>query len=878
MTIAQERLKQFQQRFYKSPVYKLIQRSKNTVKPKNKTSVGAGSKEGSAGLRKDGSSVIQSGSSGRTSTKSENTQLNNAPIVFKSKDQPILVTWQDKETGETKKVHTSVGYLDKLQNQGNIMSVYDYNKRKTIWTNSGGVGLKDNAVFITQHESLHQEAQTEAYADRPVGWSPVREIKVKPKKGWNQPINEARKFTEYETGTFSPFVETPQVVTKTITLSEYKGELSSNIDILKGQESTPEIKKSISSLEKELDKTKDWHPDTKITKKGRVNVTYDFSFPYAGAEKYGTYKSMIVDKQGNYKFDVLLATSFTGEDFLGLKSAYYQATGQRSKVIDTKIQAIHGTKSKSFGEFYFSSPMGVIGTTSVVAPALGYTTGTISAVSVKAGTILKGAMGVGFTGLAVKETAPVVTKALKTGDYGNLVGTGATLGLSIATGLTGYKMGYTAGYGRAEAYLYGKATYKAGSVEMIRFKSGMKIIRNLQFVKSGKADGLNLYKDIARLDPKTASDVLGYLKANPKTVIGGSGASYTQIYGARQPRDVDLLVKQVGQAKGYIKGGSHVVDIHGFDMGGKGGRYLGFGMETQSPIKIGDFKYMRAGEQLARKGLSSIMVEKRYRHGIFKGFSSKGTMNAPKDIFDFVTHSKSLIGSAKSSRNPLNWYRGDIAQKNLTTFLNPKSSPSYGKTGGILNRTVTNIAKTSFKTPDISTSVTNIAKTSFKTPDISTSYGGYNYGYGKSLYSMPIATGYTSSSYVKPLSMSYTPANVKPYISSKMSYQKNIVNYPNINKMPNINYNYKSNTKKGYTPTIPKIPQSYPKSSSYKPSYNVNPSINLMSSPRKKAIMPQKGISRRKSREFEPKSMSLRYFFREFGDVNLNKYLKEVKI
>lgn len=866
--IIQQRLKQLQQKISSNPVIKQAyiqsQAKKTTSK---KTSVGSGSSSGSAGLRKDGSSVVvQSGSSGGHLTGSKNTTPTDETITVKSMNQPVIIEWQDKKTGDINKAHTTYSNIDKFQtNNKQILSLYDYNKRKTVWKaipDSGGVGLKDENVYITQHPSLHQEVQSKVYQDKPSGWSPVREIKKAPNKpDLNTGINERRAYTDYQAGVIDPFVSKPQTVKEELNLESYKSELQTKISMVKDQPQTPETRGILRNLESALNQSSGFHPDTKIVKEGRVNVKYVFKFPYAGAEKYIYYKSMVVDSKGSYKPDVLLATAFTGEDFLGLKSAYYQITGQRSKVIDTKIQAIHGTKSKSFTEFYFSSPMGVIGTTSVGASALGYATGTVSAVSVKAGTVLKGVMGVGFTGYAVKENIPVVSKAIKTGDYGNVVTSASTLGLSIATGFTGYKMGYTAGYGRAEAYLYGKATYKAGSVDMIRFKSGMKIIRNLQFVKSGKADGLNLYKDIARLDPKIASDVLGYLKANPKTVIGGSGASYTQIYGARQPRDIDLLVKQVGQAKGYIKGGSHVVDIHGFDMGGKGGRYLRFGVETQSPIKIGDFRYMRAGEQLARKGISSIMVETRYRHGLFEGFSSKGTMQAPKDIFDFVTHAKSLIGSTKTSRNPLNLYRGTVAQKNLDIFLNPRSSSSYGKTGGILNKTITNIAVKSFKTPT------------------TLSYGGYGYGYGKSLYSMPIATGYKPSSYIKPLTMSYTPSVInKPYTATKTNYKKSYINMPNINKISNINYYNKTSDKKGYVPSIPKMPMSYPKTTSYKPSYSILPSVSLMSSPSKKAKMPQNLFSRRKSREFDVKSMPLRYYFREFGDIDLNKYLKEVKI
>jgi len=522
----------------------------------------------------------------------------------------------------------------------------------------------------------------------------------------------------------------------------------------------------------------DWHPDTRIrtvrNKKG--DKTYQVDFPFTGAEHYYSTKKKVKEEG----FLGYLGTAFTPSDFLGLKSAYYMATGQKDKAWETKVSAVEDTK-RPFHEFYLSSPMGVIGISTVTAFGVGSGVGSLSAISSTAGKATSYALGVGFTAKTAMDVAPVVKNAFYSGDYGNLLNTGSSLGLSVASGVSGFKSGYNIGYGRTSAFLYARSTYSPGSAEYIRFKNTLKTARNLQYVKSKNIEPLDFTKDIMRLDSKTAESVISYLQKNPKSVIGGSGSQYAQTsknlwykYRNIKPRDIDLLVKDVKSGKAYIKAATHEVDIHGFDFGGKSGRSLSFGFESQRSIKIGKYKYMRLGEQLSRKGISSVMKETQYRWF--------------KDVPDFKMVSEQLISSASSSKNPLNWFRASSASKSFKYVLNPKSSPSFGKSSNIFSNAASSFAK-KFYNPK-----------SFFKPS-SSSYGYYSsmsypsYGY----------VGYNSPSYVSLVKdLSYTPSisksiSYKPVISSSFYKPSNIIHNVSI-----------SNTTKNYD-KVTKPDKSFPK-------------------------------------------------------------------
>jgi len=291
----------------------------------------------------------------------------------------------------------------------------------------------------------------------------------------------------------------------------------------------------------------------------------------------------------------------------------------------------------------------------VIGISAGAGIGAVKAVSVGAGTVAE-------TELLVQSIHHIGKSV-----YEEPVGTLVSLGISMPFVIPGYRVGHRFGYGRTEAYLYGKHTYKPGSAELIRFKSALKVSRRLQNVRSLKMRPLDITRDIMRMDPRTT--------------IGGSAASRTQIIGARQPRDLDIFVrrrldvflgskKEIVSAKKYIgkirtPTGKHLVDIHGTEMF-KPGRYHRFGFVSKKPVRIGEFKFFRAGEQLFRKAVASVTKEAQYRWF--------------KDIPDFITYAKSQIVSAK--KHWWTYWKGVSGKKHLDLFLHPEKAPSYGKVTG----------------------------------------------------------------------------------------------------------------------------------------------------------------------------------------------------
>ena len=512
---------------------------------------------------------------------------------------------------------------------------------------------------------------------------------------------------------------------------------------------------------------KEAHPDTRFIK---TDIGYDIKFPFAGAEKYRTHKKTL--KRGGPILG--FATALTGADPLGLKSAYYTATGQKEKVIQTKIEALHGVGEAKKGgwkaaEWYLSMPTTQIGLAAIGGEVIGAGTGAVQATSwgtkalfvsrgvtsvgkplytITASTLLKTGIGVGFGGMAIKETAPIVFKAFDTGDWSDVVSTGGVAALSLTAGISGYKKGYGTGFGRTESYLYGKAAYKPGSSEYIRFKSALKVARKLEGIKSHKAKPLDIAKDIMRLDTKSAKATIKFLEKHPKTTIGGSAASYTQIEGARSPRDIDLLLKggdkEIASAKKWFgskllktKEGQHRIDIHGTEMF-KPGRHVEFGFSSKTPRKISGTRYLKPGEQVFRKAISSVKTETQYRRF--------------KDLPDFITHSRSLIKSAKMKL--LTKGRGLSAEKHLETFLHPEKHISYGKS-------------------DIYTKVFGKPKLTTKQRVIPLSKSGYTpleqvyYRYPGAKSVFPGYYGYISKKTSYPAYSSYFPSKTPGYPSYK---------------------------------------------------------------------------------------------------------------
>ncbi len=123
----------------------------------------------------------------------------------------------------------------------------------------------------------------------------------------------------------------------------------------------------------------EWSPQTRvIQRKTEKGVSYEFRFPYRGAEHYKQYqKALRKNLVGG-----ALATSLTPEDPLGLVSAYYMTTGEKQRAEEVKIKSIARIKSlKSpveFAQWWFESPQTQIVAATLGGYAIGKVGGTIA--------------------------------------------------------------------------------------------------------------------------------------------------------------------------------------------------------------------------------------------------------------------------------------------------------------------------------------------------------------------------------------------------------------------------------------------------------------------------------------------------------------------
>lgn len=282
---------------------------------------------------------------------------------------------------------------------------------------------------------------------------------------------------------------------------------------------------------------------------------------------------------------------------------------------------------------------------------------------------------------------------------GSLVNYSAMVGSQFAIGLPGFKAGYRQIGGRVEQFLYARKTFTKGSVEAQRFKSAIETSRYLHKIKPVKRDPLD-FRSIERLTPKGERAVKSFMEQNTQSVIGGSASAKTQVIGARTPRDIDLLIQSRGgfkgvvkalpealrtrrspfsianermtlQAKQYFEGmlktpeGQHAIDIHGREFY-EPGRVLQFGFKSKQPTTISNVRYMRAGEQLFRKGVAGTTLETQYRWF--------------KDIPDFVDIARSQVISGRQSYNPLSRIRAYMGERSLRVFEQSVPKEMLGST------------------------------------------------------------------------------------------------------------------------------------------------------------------------------------------------------
>jgi len=486
----------------------------------------------------------------------------------------------------------------------------------------------------------------------------------------------------------------------------------------------------------------------------------------------------------------------------------------------------------------------------VTSPAITHVALPLTA-GVGAGLGIGAIKGVSITAAKIAEVGLVSYGGYKIIESGiqDPVETFSTVLLTTPIAMMGYSTGHRIGFGRTEAFLYGRRTYKVGSSEHIRFNEALKIGRHLENVSSKQIKSLDFAKDIMRMDTQSAQATMKFLTAHPKTVIGGSSASYTQVYGARMPRDLDLLVKDVPLAKTKLapylktKGGEHLIDIHGFDFGGKGGVYHRFGFETQSPKKLGDYLFMRAGEQTFRKGIAGTKIETQYRWF--------------KDIPDFITHSKSQITMAKLSYNPFTRVKGFLAEKHLARFIDPSISPSYGKQPSFLSRSITNMTRNIKVTEPLGM--------------VKRGGGIVDYIYPKGTYPVnivfnPVYSGYAPLSRQGGYTAGFKPISIPQSYNIPSRFERALT--PSVIK--GIDRYSKGPTFKTpplYIPT-PSIPESYPApkipSYTWVGSYPAPVIRERYLRETKTPYFPALGKSDRRLPSYTDKTFSLKYMFREF--------------
>jgi hypothetical protein len=249
--------------------------------------------------------------------------------------------------------------------------------------------------------------------------------------------------------------------------------------------------------------------------------------------------------------------------------------------------------------------------------------------------------------------------------------------------------------------------------------------------------------------------------------------------------------------------GLHAIDIHGKEMYNPG-KVLQFGFESKTPRSIGEYRYMKSGEQLFRKAVGGTTKETEYRWF--------------KDIPDFVDIAESQIKSGQKSMNLITRYKADVGRRALDMFKKNVDKDMLRSTEDIKIKEPVNLKD-----------FVDISETK-----------GYSNVY-KYSYSAFLEKSYTNP-YLKPYVAPYKSPYVSPYKAggypSKSGIEKYIIlSYPSVPKIPKGTPPYTpytpSKTPPSYVPP-PYKPPKYPPykipppsySPSYKPSKYQYPSTS----------------------------------------------------
>jgi len=481
--------------------------------------------------------------------------------------------------------------------------------------------------------------------------------------------------------------------TKEMTGLQYRKMIGPDINkIKKAETQADKLFKSVQAT------AKDWHPNTKVIKHIEPDGTvwFDVRFPYAGAEKYGSYvRDFGLDKQSPKGLATAVTTAFTAEDPFGAKSAYHALSGDKQAYIDTKVKSLHQTSKYTkegltgFGKLWISMPITQTALAYGAGAALGAGTSYLQVVAPKLATVAKVGMGAVAAPSLYTEGKKIYGHATK-GQYGEIVGSLATLGPTAYAGYKGFKMG--APKGTTAGYRHKVKAWIKSDTDRAKFNSLFDAIDKSQKMPTGVKKEIVHLKELQmehfKNNPEQVDALTKWILKNQgkyKIQIGGSGAQSLQIKEGRLPGDLDITVlrktiprpvlyKQyqvketlptkfrkytgIGKPKyqikikkgtriGWtrdvsprvkaqltkeigIKDLSHKVDVH---VRGKPGEYIRPGATFKPSKKIGKFKFMDVTEQAARKGTSWQDIEHKGRG---------------KDIFDFLNIRKEQLLNAKS--------------------------------------------------------------------------------------------------------------------------------------------------------------------------------------------------------------------------------------
>jgi hypothetical protein len=272
--------------------------------------------------------------------------------------------------------------------------------------------------------------------------------------------------------------------------------------------------------------------------------------------------------------------------------------------------------------------------------------------------------------------------------------------------------------------------------------------------------------------------------------------------------------------------------------------------KAQLPVKV---KGTKLGEQLFRKGVTSVIKEKQYRWF--------------KDIPDFKMTAEELILSARESRSPISWLKASSAEKQLGFFVKPETYPRYGKPDSVFGRFVTRYIKPAPEPTPVISSAGYIEyiypKTSYPLAGTSAVTTGIAVG----RYYQPTVKTPTYPTTTYPIKPSIPPTVIPPIISREKPSYKPTITTTGVTVPP-----YKPEPIPPYIP-LEKVPTPVPP---YKPYEETpyEPTVYSPPPPTKKKYIYSDSEKVTKKKHFKLKDWSKAYRVRKWKVPNIEQFLK----